>query len=435
MFRLIAISVSKHFYIFRGRFRSIFAVGQIWAGGDLIQGHAIEGLQALIGASEKEKQTRGTLWTPSEILRQPATWKTTYKICGERRPDLIEFLSTAGISATHHPRPSVFLVGAGTSDYVGGALVYLLRRLWRCEVSAVPSTDLLTNIEDSVFPNRPYLWISFSRSGDSSEGLAVLEAAIARYPEVRHLLVTCNRQGRMAAVCEKTPGRAFVLALDDSANDRGLAMTSSYTNMVVAGHCLAHLFSADDYANTFSELLKTGERFLSDAGEAATAIAQQDFSRACFVGSGVLRAVAQESALKVLELTAGKIATMSESALGLRHGPMSALDENTLFVSFLSRDQRRRSYELDLIEEIHRKRLGKLRVVVSPDSIDRMETLADHVLSLNAPGLDDQYRAPVDVMLAQLLGLFCSLRLGLKPDCPSPNGAITRVVSHLNIYP
>jgi tagatose-6-phosphate ketose/aldose isomerase len=404
-------------------------------GGDLIQGHAIEGLQALVGASEKEKQTRGTLWTPSEILRQPATWQTTYRICGERRPDLIEFLAAAGIGDAHPPRPNVFLVGAGTSDYVGRALAYLLRRLWGCEVSAIPSTDLLTNIQDLVFPDRPYLWISFSRSGDSSEGLAVLEAAIARHPEVRHLLVTCNRKSRMAAVCEKVPGRAFVLALDDSANDRGLAMTSSYTNMVIAGHCLAHAFSADDYAATFSELLKTGERFLGHAGEAATAIAQEDFSRACFVGSGVLRAVAQESALKLLELTAGKIATMSESALGLRHGPMSALDDNTLFVIFLSRDARRRNYELDLIEEIHRKRLGKLRVVVSPESTDRLETLADYVLSLNAPTLDDQYRAPVDVMLAQLLGLFCSLRLGLQPDCPSPNGAITRVVSHLNIYP
>jgi fructoselysine-6-P-deglycase FrlB-like protein len=31
-----------------------------------------------------------------------------------------------------------------------------------------------------VFSERKYLWISFSRSGDSSEGLAVLETAIER---------------------------------------------------------------------------------------------------------------------------------------------------------------------------------------------------------------------------------------------------------------
>jgi tagatose-6-phosphate ketose/aldose isomerase len=134
----------------------------------------------------------------------------------------------------------------------------------------------------------------------------------------------------------------------------------------------------------------------------------------------------------LLELTAGKIQAMSESTLGLRHGPMSVLDENTLFVSFLSRDLRRRNYELDLLHEVHKKQLGKLRVVVAPDVTDHVGRLADYVLSMQAPS--DEYRAPLDIMLAQLLGLFCSLRLGLKPDCPSPNGAISRVVSNVKIY-
>ena len=400
----------------------------------MVQGRVIDGLQALIGASDKEKEARGIRYTPHEILHQPATWQTTYRICAERRPDLIQFLRGAHLGAEYLLRPTVFLVGAGTSDYVGRALAPLLRRLWGCEVWAVPSTDLLTNFEDFVFPDRPYLWISFSRSGESSEGLAVLEAAIERYPNVAHVLVTCNQTGPMTAVCEKTPDRAFVLVLDDTANDRGLAMTSSYTNMVVAGHCLAHAFSPDDYDPQFSLLRQAGERFLERAQEVAAAMAQEDFAKACFVGSGVLRAVAQESALKLLELTAGKIYTMSESSLGLRHGPMSALDGNTLFVSLVSRDRRRRNYELDLLEEVHRKQLGKLRVVVTPDSTDRLGPIADHVLSLHAPDLGDDYRAPVDVMLAQLLGLFSSLRLGLKPDSPSPNGAISRVVSQVNIY-
>jgi tagatose-6-phosphate ketose/aldose isomerase len=405
-----------------------------------VQGRVIDGLQALIGASDSEKDARGTRYTPQEILHQPATWQTTYKICAERRPELTQFLRQSQIpieakeGAAHLHRPTVFLVGAGTSDYVGQALAPLLRRLWGCEAWAVPSTDLLTNLDDLVFPDRPYLWISFSRSGESSEGLAVIEAALEKYPNVRHLLVTCSSAGRMAAVCEKAPERALVLALDDSANDRGLAMTSSFTNMVVAGHCVAHAFSPRDYDAQFSLLRQAGERFLESAQEVAAAVAQEDFTKACFVGSGVLRAVARESALKLLELTAGRIYAMSESTLGLRHGPMSALDGSTLFVSFLSRDRRRRSYELDLLEEVYRKRLGKLRIVVTPDSTDRIGSMANHVLSLRAPELADEYRAPVDVMLGQLLGLFCSLRLGLKPDSPSPNGAISRVVSHVNIH-
>jgi D-galactosamine 6-phosphate deaminase/isomerase len=402
----------------------------------LVQG-VIDGLQTLLGVSEQEKEARGIRFTPQEILRQPATWRRTYQICAERRLHLSRFLreSHIGKDGQDHNAPVVLLVGAGTSDYIGRALTFLLRELWRCEVWAVASTDLLTNLEDFVFAERPYLWVSFSRSGDSSEGLAVLEAAIERYPRVRHVLVTCNQQGRMAAVCEKAPDRAFVLALDDTANDRGLAMTSSYTNMVVAGHCLAHVFSPNSYEGVFTTLEQAGTQFLDSAQEAAMAIAQKDFSRACFVGTGVLRAVGQESALKLLELTAGRIQTLAESTLGLRHGPLSALDGSTVLVSFLSRDPRRRHYELDLLDEIRQKRLGALRVVVTPDSGDALRHLADFVLTLHAPNLLDQYRAPVDVMLAQMLGLFCSLRLGLKPDCPSPNDAISRVVSHVKIYP
>ncbi len=343
----------------------------------------IGGLDALLNVSEEEKEARGIRYTPHEIIQQPASWRKTFQIVQEQQSDLRQFLLESGFDLRKPSgNPTVFLIGAGTSDYVGRALTYLLRRMWGCEVWAVPSTELLTNLEDLVFSEPKHLWISFSRSGDSSEGLAVLEAAIERY----------------------------------------------------AGQCLAHLYSLSSYEETFSVLCDAGERFLKRVQEIAPLIAQEEFSKACFIGSGALHAAAQESALKLLEMTAGKIQSMSESTLGLRHGPMSALDRNTLFVSYLSRDKRRLSYELDLLEEINRKQLGKLRAVVSPDATDHLGHLVDNVFSLHAPNLRDEYRPPVDVMLAQSLGLFSSLKLGLQPDCPSPNGAISRVVSHVNIY-
>jgi tagatose-6-phosphate ketose/aldose isomerase len=140
--------------------------------------------------------------------------------------------------------------------------------------------------------------------------------------------------------------------------------------------------------------------------------------------------------LKSLELTAGAIYTMAESTMGLRHGPMSALDDDTLFVGFLSSDQRRRKYEVDLLEEIHAKRLGRVRVAVTPRASEDLKTLCDHVLVLDAPvDFPDDYRAPVDVIFGQLIGLFSSLEAGLQPDHPSPKGTINRVVSHVHIYP
>jgi tagatose-6-phosphate ketose/aldose isomerase len=92
-------------------------------------------------------------------------------------------------------------------------------------------------------------------------------------------------------------------------------------------------------------------------------------------------------------------------------------------------------YEIDLLEEIGRKRLVKTRVLVTAAPNPRLEDLAEHVL-VHSPsaGIADDYRPPLDVIFGQLLGLFCSLHYGLKPDCPSPNGAISRVVQNVLIH-
>jgi len=392
-------------------------------------------LRVLLDLSEEEKSERGLVYTPQEIFQQPQTWGVTYRRCLEKKAELSSLLKESGVGSHGALAPAVFLVGAGTSDYIGRALVHLLRQRWGCETWAVPSTDLLTDLENYVTQGRQYLWISFSRSGDSSEGVAVLERALLGYPQVRHLVVTCNQAGGMVEACSRRPDKARALILDQTVNDRGLAMTSSFSNMVVAGQCLAHLDNLEEYGDILRHMIEAGNRFLSHAAQKAVCLAQLDCSKACFVGSGTLAAVANESALKLLELTAGKIHTVSESVLGLRHGPMSALDAGTLFVLFMSIHDLRRSYELDLLKEIRAKRLGRVTAVVTPQKCDSLESVADHVLSLELPaGFADEYRPPVDIILGQLLGLFSSVNAGLQPDRPSPNGAISRVVSHINIY-
>lgn len=391
-------------------------------------------LQVFLDLSDAEKKARGLLYTPREIFQQPQTWTGTYLRCREKKSELSSFLSESGIRS-HGSPPTVFLVGAGTSDYIGRALSPLLRQRWGCETWAVPSTDLLTNAENYLIPERSYLWISFSRSGDSSEGVAVLQQALKHHPQVRHLVVTCNQAGAMVEACSHRPDTALALVLDDVVNDRGLAMTSSFSNMVIAGQCLAHFTSLDEYGETLNGMVAVATRSFSSAAEKAACLAQLGCSKACFVGTGALAAAAMEAALKVLELTAGRVHTMSESVLGLRHGPLSALDGDTLLLLFLSDDKLRRHYELDLLREIRAKRLGKATAVVTPRECAELRSLADHVLSLELPaGFSDEYRPPLDVMFGQLLGLFSSVNAGLQPDHPSPNGAITRVVSHVNIY-
>ena len=392
-------------------------------------------LRTLLDLPEQEKSDRGLEHTPREIWQQPATWRDTWQRCFDRRPELQDALRRAGIGRGSTSSPTVYLLGAGTSDYIGRALAPLLRRQWGCDVWAIPSTTLLTEFEEFHRPGREYLWISFSRSGDSPEGVALLERALDRDREIRHLVITCNQQGTMAQLCEQHPDRALALVLGDAVNDRALAMTSSFTNMLLAGQCVGHLEEFTEFGKVVAQVVDAGEQFLPQAAEVAAAITMLGCTRACFVGSGALGAVAAESALKVVELSAGKVSTISETTLGLRHGPMSSVDGQTLFVAFLSSDARRRGYELDLVREIDRKRLGRVRAVVSVQGIDDVATLADYTLALQCPpDFPDYYRPVLDVMFGQLIGLFASMRCGLKPDQPSPNGAITRVVQPIKLY-
>ena len=321
----------------------------------------MDALSHLLALSAAEKSSRGLEFTPREIAQQPDTWPNTFALFEQRRAQIIEFLDAAGIFNEPAHRPTVFLIGAGTSDYIGRALAQLLREHWQCEVLAVPSTDIVTHLNDLILPHQKYLWISFSRSGDSPESVAAVEKALAARPDIHHLIVTCNAKAKMVKVTAGNP-KVLSICLDDAVNDRGLAMTSSFSNMVVFGQCLAHATDPANYKKVIADLVAAGKSFLDGAPDLAAKLASETFATACFIGSGPLRAVASECALKALELTSGKILTMSESALGLRHGPMSALKQDTLLVCFLSSDPLVRRYEIDLLREIGEKKLVRTRV-------------------------------------------------------------------------
>jgi tagatose-6-phosphate ketose/aldose isomerase len=392
-------------------------------------------LTALLELSTAEKKRRGIVHTPQEIAQQPDTWAGTARIFTERRQEIQSFLQSAGVRNVAGERPVVFLIGAGTSDYIGRSLHHLLRERWQCEVIPVPSTDLLIDFADYILPGRPYLWISFSRSGDSPEGVAVLERGLAEHPQIHNLVVSCNADGKMIRMIEGKPN-SLGIVLGAETNDQGLAMTSSFTNMVIAGQALAHAWSAEEYHPILDEICEAGRAFVPIAAESSADLATKDYRRACFIGSGVLAGTAQEAALKLLELTAGKIKTMSQATLALRHGPMAALDHETLLISFLSTQRIRRRYEIDLLREIERKQLaGASLAVIGCGSPPLAQLKSTRMI---APArqfkIPDLYRPAVDILFGQLLGLFSSLRCGLAPDAPSPSGAISRVVQPIEIY-
>jgi tagatose-6-phosphate ketose/aldose isomerase len=389
---------------------------------------------ALAGRPVEEQRQRGYADTLREICQQPATWEGTTAALVAAAPGLRAFLAEAGF------RPgagSVLLTGSGSSFYVGEALAPGLQAGLGLPVRAVPAGDLLTQPEAVLPPFGPALLVSFARSGGSPESRAALELCLQRAPLVRHLIITCNPQGALARE-HGDDRRIHRVVLDELTNDRSLVMTSSFTNMALAGRALASL----DGAGALARYERAGQRMAARArhvlevhGEALGRIGGGAFRRAVVLGSGGRFGAAREASLKLLEMSAGRVLALPESYLGLRHGPMSALDEDTLVLAFVSSAPTARAYELDLLRELRRKRLGAGTILVG-DGLPA-DLASDAALVVDAPGADevtDDELVLTDVLVGQLLALHRCLALGLRPDAPSPGGVITRVVEPFAIH-
>ncbi|WP_410566808.1 SIS domain-containing protein [Amycolatopsis sp. cmx-4-61] len=360
----------------------------------------------------------GDSWTAREIGQQPATWLRVAEVVRRARPGIAELVGDG--------RRRIVLTGAGTSAFVGEVVARdLARRLGR-PVEAIATTEIVADPAGVVVDDRPILLVSFARSGNSPESVAAADLLHRLTPGLRHLVITCDSGGQLARRWSGA-ANAVVVALPEEVNDRGFAMTSSFTGMALAA-LLAFGVDVDVAA-----LARAGSTVLGDAAEHAAAIAGAKPARLVFLGSGPLRGLAREAALKCLELTRGEVVGLADSALGFRHGPKSVLDERTVAVIFLSTEPHTRAYDVDIARELVQS-LGEERVVVVGGEADG-EFGGARSWPVPVPaGLPVAGYALLAVIAAQTTALACSLALGITPDNPFPEGEVNRVVQGVVIH-
>lgn len=346
--------------------------------------------------------------TLREIYGQPTLWRTT--------PRLVEEASLRLDLASLFRGKRVLLTGAGTSAYAAAAVA----AAWP-QAIAVPATDLLLDPERQSYGVDAV--ISLARSGNSPESVAVVQRIRALRPQIYQLAITCNPDGALAK--STLDG---LIALDPRTNDRSLVMTSAFSNLVLAGLCLADPVPA---AASVEDASLRATAMLPAIDEQCRRLASRVQDRIVILSSSPSVSWAQEASLKALEMTAGRFPVLAESYLGLRHGPMSFVRPDTLVMCLLSSDPLRRLYEKDLIDELRTKKLG---YVVAIGDGEKDGGLAEEVLPAIAPYLPDALRTPYEIVSPQLFGYHLSLRIGLNPDNPSPGGIISRVVQGVRIY-
>jgi tagatose-6-phosphate ketose/aldose isomerase len=392
-------------------------------------------LGQLMARDAAEKKLLGIEATPGEIAQQPEMWRDTAGRLSEAAGAIGSLLAEVGLPGG--PAEVIFS-GAGTSDFVGRCVQGPVTAALGTRAIACPTTDIVTHPEHAFPADRPALMVSFARSGNSPESIAAMEIVLEERPETRHLIITCNEEGELARRARELGERAHALVLHPRTNDRGLAMTSSFTSMVVAGLGLAYVDRTGEYRGLVERAAGAAEVVLASAPDIADSLAKRQPRRACFLGSGALYGAAVESHLKLQELTDGKVICLCDTFLGIRHGPRAAIHDDTLVVYFLASDPQVRRYELDLIRSNRKQKIGLAHLIVADRADDELSRLAQHVIAFDPEGklgLPDHLLSPVCTIVGQLLGLFASLEHGLKPDTPSAGGAIHRVVQGVTIYP
>ncbi|MDK2908590.1 MAG: D-galactosamine 6-phosphate deaminase/isomerase [Bacteroidales bacterium] len=382
-----------------------------------------------LGYDEKWLREKGAHHTAREISGQPTLWHHTFHLIESQIELLKKFLDSV-LPETRR----IILTGAGTSGYIGYSLYPVFRRKFGKHVLVIPTTELVTHPANYFFPDDNLLLVSFARSGNSPESTAAVQLAERLSGYVSHLVITCDAEGQLA--CYSSPFPKFNLVLPPDSNDQSLAMTGSYTSMLLAGYLIAHINELQGLSSSVKQAGDYASHLLSNYSAVVQQLASFQFSRVVFLGSGPLLGSAMESHLKVQELTDGQIVCKFDSFLGFRHGPKAVIDEQTLVFFLLSNDPYVHQYERDLILSIYKGKPPLATIGVFENSFAGLTF--DYAIQLNKEHtslLPEDMLPLVAVIPAQMLGFYKSLDLGLNPDNPSVNGAISRVVENVHIYP
>ncbi|EKF55212.1 tagatose-6-phosphate ketose/aldose isomerase [Galbibacter marinus] len=374
---------------------------------------------------EKDITTYINKHTEKEIKAQPRLWNETFSLLVETKKDIALFLSP--ILQLKDLR--IILTGAGSSAFVGEVAQGTIQQQTNLPTQLVATTDLVTHPEAFFIKQRPTLLISFARSGNSPESLEAASLLDQHCDNAYHLIITCNPEGKLANFDTKNP--LYSIQLPEETNDKSLAMTSSFTAMLLTALLVFDIDNIESKQQAVTNMIAIGEDLLK-AEDVFKEIAKSNFERVVFLGSGPMVGIARECHLKLQELTDGQVICKHDSFLGFRHGPRAVVNANTLVVYLFSNDPHVFRYEKDLAEDIARDARKIQSLTITDEPTLELEN-SKHIVT-SAFKHSDNLNAVPTTLVGQLLGLHKSLTLGLDPDNPSVSGAINRVVQGVTIY-
>ena len=384
----------------------------------------------MLNYTKEELLELGAEITTREIYQQPDVWKEAFEAYQAKREEIAAFLQ--GI-ADKHDYIKVILTGAGTSAYVGDTLVPYFKEVYderKWNFNAIATTDIVANPETYLKKDVATVLVSFARSGNSPESVATVDLAKALVDDLYQVTITCAADGKLALQAHGDD-RNLLLLQPAASNDAGFAMTSSFTSMMLTALLVFDKSELAVKEEKVASLIALSQQTLDRVDEIQNLV-NLDFNRVIYLGAGPFFGLAHEAQLKILELTAGQVATMYESPVGFRHGPKSLVNEQTIVLIFGSTDPYTKQYDLDLVREVAGDEIAR-KVILLTDKAEGLAKVEE--VEMASELLDDIYRTFPYIIYGQLFALLTSLKVKNRPDTPSPTGTVNRVVQGVVIHP
>ena len=389
-------------------------------------------ISKLLGLEISKLEDCSGLNTAKEIIQQPDTWRESVKNLIKNKIEIKSFID----SFLSKKEFRIILTGAGTSAFAGEVCEPYLTSLLNKRVEAIATTDLVASPKSYFIKDIPTLLVSFARSGNSPESVHAVNLASQLVDDLYQIVITCNENGKLAKNTVNDE-KSLLLLMPPQTNDLGFAMTSSFTTMVLNAMAVFNIDNIENFSSDVDKLSNSVNDFIENNIEKVTGLANEDFERIVYLGSSTSKGIARESALKVLELTAGKVNASYDTPLGFRHGPKSVVDDNTVSVIYISNDEYTRKYDLDLAKEMlaHKK---NDKVVIIGDNIEEdILNKADYVFNVENINytVENEVLLPLQqIIFGQMLSFLKSVNLGITPDNPCPTGEVNRVVQGVILH-
>jgi len=386
-------------------------------------------IQDFYGTDESYFAANNCVYTSAEIAAQPEAWIELMDTLLAKRGKIQGFLDRAG----DLKRRRIIFCGAGSSAFVGDAASGFIAESGGPHCESVHTPDIVSAPGACLF-DTPTLMISIARSGNSPESAGAVKYARSVIKDLFEIAVICDPDSALAEMFTDADNN-LLLTMPASANDKGFAMTCSVTCMTIA--CYA-VFNLDKLEGLAADVKLLAERVRESGArlyQTAKQWADTDYGRLIVLGSGALKGIARESALKTMELTNGAVNTSYDSPAAFRHGPKAVIKDDAVTLHIISENAFTARYDMDLLAEVYGQKKGNRVISISTGNAAGRYSDENVIIDDGGYGIAPYLCCGINALVfCQLLAVCKSISLGLPTDNPSPAGELNRVVKGVTIY-